>query len=150
MSRQLTLIAFVIIIQCITATTAMALSNSRMINKYRAEMPETIQEYISIWVENGTQSDYREPLTDILRISSNLMAYGIDIHDDILVAHLFEDQGKPVSMQVFAARLFFKQLKQETGWRPDMGKILHDKKYRVKARNINNPLAEDEFNLILP
>jgi len=133
-----------------TAASAMAISDERMLNRYRNALPKTINEYINVWVENRPKADFEKPLTKLLRQHAMLLAYGIDINDEILVAHLFEEKGKPVSLRVFAARLFFRRLNQEIGWKPDMTATLNNRHYRIKAHNISNPLAEDEFNLVLP
>jgi len=150
MKHKTTIICLLIIVHIFSAASAMAVSNSRMLNRHRSKLSVTIQEYINVWVQNKPDAAFKEPLTKLLKQHAMLLAYGIDANDDILVAHLFEDDGKSVSYRVYAARLFFRQLGKETGWKPELTAPLKDNQYRIKARNINNPLSEDEFNLVLP
>ncbi len=148
--NYVTIFSLAVLLQLCIAASASALTNSRMIDRYRSELQKSTMEYVNVWVQNKPESAYKKPLAQMLRHHSMLLSYGIDINDNILVAHHFEDNGKPVSMQAFASRIFFEKLEKKLGWKPDLAKPLKGKEYRIKARSLRDPLAEDEFELTLP
>jgi hypothetical protein len=143
-------IGVVVIAQLGLAVSALAKMDNRMIDRYRTQLQDTTMEYVSVWMQNKPLEDYQQPLTEMLRQHSMLLSYGIDLKDDILVAHLFKENGKTVSLQVFAARIFFQKLEKQLGWNPDRTAPLKEKDYRIRRTDRKDPLAEDEFNLNLP
>lgn len=133
----------------LTSTVSPA-SNQRMITRNWAMHRDGIQTFIDTWATGKSDQDFKVPLTMLLKSETNLMAYGVSIKDKRLIGHLMVHNGKPVSMRVFAARLFFKTFKNTSGWTPDMTATLKNKQYRILVNSANTALAENQFTVQLP
>ncbi len=121
--------------------------SSRMVNRQREAIPKAISSYINVWVAGKPKMDYGEPLQKILRGQTLLLSYDVDITDDLMVADLFEENGKPVSYSLFASRLLYHELERETGWKPDRNAPLKNKEYVVTVKQTNIRPGQNQFHL---
>lgn len=138
---------FAIIISLTTGLDAFA-GRQAMLNRQLQKHPEIIRETINVWATNQPDSAYEKPLTELLRCETKMMAYGVDIHDDLLVGHLMENNGETVPLRIFASRLFFRTFQKDSHWEPDMTSVLDNKEYRITTHALENALGPNEFILV--
>ena len=108
-----------------------------------------IQTFIQVWSAGKPEQEFKRPLTMLLKSETNLMAYGVSIKDKRLVGHLMVKNGKPVSMRVFASRLFLKTFAEKSGWTPDMTATLKDKRYLITPRHRTTGTVDDQVAVSL-
>jgi uncharacterized membrane-anchored protein len=150
MKKNLLIITLIFPIFLATTLSVQATTNSwgnRMLQRQKKAMPEAIRSYIQVWAAGKDKLAYAEPLQRILRGQTLLLSYDVDIDDDLMVAHLFEDNGKPVSYSLFGARLFFHEFKKETGWLPDRRAPLKNREYLLTVKRTKTNPGKNQFHL---
>lgn len=149
MNRTKTSTVLLLCVSMLLAAGSAQASSQRMINRNWVMHQDGIQTFIETWAAGKSDVDFKVPLTMLLKSETNLMAYGVSIKDKRLVGYLMVDNGKPVSMRVFASRLFFKTLADKSSWKPEMTSTLKNKTYRVSAHSTDNASADNQVTVHL-
>jgi|GEM_PF-3214062 len=148
MKNNRTIIAFLVITMSLCANFALA-DDGFMISRSWKIHERGITDLLENWRMNKPESTYEKALADILSAESNLGIYGTSLKEDTrLVGRLFEEDGGPVSLQKFAAKVFFHNFEQNANWTPNLTTLFKDKEYIITPTNrtVNTPNTGSSFD----